>query len=151
MTMLNKTAAEVITQERFHGAVHAATDVTGFGMIGHAREMALASGVSLRIDASSVAALPGAMDCIRAGFIPGGLTSNEEFAKGCVEFAAGVSEEMRKLFFDPQTAGGLLLSVESNRADEVTTSLGERGIPAVRIGAASAKTGPLILVDQRER
>src|SRR3954471_1580872 len=105
MKTLNKVAAEVVTREVFRGAIHACTDVTGFGMIGHAREMALASGVSLRIEGNAIQALPGAMDCIRAGFIPGGLKSNEEFAKGCVEFAAGVPSEIRTLLFDPQTAG----------------------------------------------
>src|SRR5207248_1046771 len=111
MTTLNKVAADVVTREEFRGAVHAATDVTGFGMIGHAREMALASEVSLRIEAGKVPSLPGALECVRAGFIPGGLKSNEEFAQGCVEFASSVSEDTRKLLFDPQTAAGLLLSV----------------------------------------
>lgn len=146
MTTLNKTAAEVITQEKFHGAVHAATDVTGFGMIGHAREMALASGVSLRLDAKSIPALPGAIDCIRAGFIPGGLKSNEEFAAGCVEFANGVPEETRKLLFDPQTAGGLLLAVSAAHVEKIASALREENVPAVRIGEVIAKTKPLIAV-----
>ncbi len=146
MTTLNKVAAEVITQEKFRGAVHAATDVTGFGMIGHARETALASDVSLHIEAAKIPALPGAMDCIRAGFIPGGLKSNEEFAEGCVEFATGVPQETRKLLFDPQTAGGLLLSVAKDRAAEVIGALNASKAPAIAIGSVTEKAKPLIAV-----
>ena len=146
MTTLNKAAAEVITQEKFRGSIHAATDVTGFGMVGHAREMALASAVSLRIDSAKVAALPGALDCIRAGFIPGGLKANEEFAKGCVEFGTNISLEMRKLLFDPQTAGGLLLAVDPIRRDEIASALRERKVLVAVIGEVVNKTGSLIRV-----
>lgn len=146
MTTLNKVAAEVITQERFCGSVHAATDVTGFGLIGHAREMALASGVSLLIEAAKVPALPGALDCIRAGFIPGGLKSNEEFAAGCVEFAPSIADQTRKLLFDPQTAGGLLIAIDAQRSDEVIAELRRSNILATHIGEAVTKTNPLISV-----
>src|SRR5207302_1592243 len=129
MTTLNKVAAEVVTRNEFRGAVHACTDVTGFGMIGHAREMALASELSLHIEAGKVPALPGAIDCIRAGFIPGGLKSNEEFAQGCVEFASIVSGDSRRLLFDPQTAGGLLLSVSADGAERVVAALREKNVP----------------------
>ena len=81
MTTLNKRAAEVVTSAPF--AVHALTDVTGFGLIGHAREMALASKVSLRLRAGRIPLLEGALDCVRAGHIPGGLKANREFAE-CV-------------------------------------------------------------------
>ena len=146
MTTLNKVAAEVITQEQFRGAIHAATDVTGFGMIGHAREMALASGVSVNLEASAIEALPGAMECVRAGHIPGGLKSNEEFATGCVEFAANVPDEIRKLLFDPQTAGGLLLAVNVGSAPQVIAALRENNVRAVRVGTVAQKIKPLINV-----
>ena len=148
MTTLNKVAAEVITQEQFRGLIHAATDVTGFGLIGHAREMALASGVSLRIEAAKISALPGAMECIRAGFIPGGLKANEEFAAGCVEFASGVAAELRTLMFDPQTAGGLLLAVSSDsyKANEIVGALRKAEVAAALIGTVTAKGKPLIAV-----
>jgi selenide, water dikinase len=108
--------------------------------------MALASAVSLQTDAKSIPTLSGAIECIRAGFIPGGLKSNEEFAMGCVDFAAGVPEETRKLLFDPQTAGGLLLAVSAERADEIVAALREKNVPAVHIGEVIAKTKPLIAV-----
>src|SRR5581483_3059567 len=91
MTTLNKVAAEVITT----GAefpVHALTDVTGFGLIGHAREMAIASQVSLRIHIGRVPLLPGALDCVRAGYIPGGLKANRDFAECVASYENGISE-----------------------------------------------------------
>ena len=90
MTTLNKFAAEVIAAGDY--AVHGMTDITGFGMIGHAREMALGSDVSLRIEARAVPALPGALECIRQGFIPGGLNNNREFAECLVTYADDVPD-----------------------------------------------------------
>src|SRR5262249_38738682 len=125
MTTLNKRAAEVIIGQTrsdagegtgAHAAiaspvVHAMTDVTGFGMIGHAREMALGSKVSMRLFGSQVPLLEGALECVRAGFIPGGLKANREFAECLLGYEDGVPEEIRTLLFDPQTAGGLLIAV----------------------------------------
>ena len=90
--------------------------------------------------------MPGALECVVAGFIPGGLKSNEEFAQGCVEFASGVSEETRKLLFDPQTAGGLLLSVSQETAGEIISALLKENVSAQRIGNITAKTTALISV-----
>jgi len=146
MTMLNKAAAEVITSPRFQPSVHAATDITGFGLIGHAREMALASNVSLRIDAGNVAALEGALECIRSGFIPGGLNSNIEFAACEAEFPPGIPDEVYKLLFDPQTAGGLFVSIAASDADSLVSALKENGVAAVRVGEVVDKTKPLIAV-----
>jgi len=146
MTTLNKTAAEIVTQEKFRGAVHAMTDVTGFGLIGHAREVALASGVSLKIDAAAVEVLDNASECVLEGFIPGGLKSNEEFAMGCVEFAERVPQQMRRLMFDPQTAGGLLIAVRSDDANALLAELRAAKVGATRMGEVVAKTKPLISV-----
>src|SRR6266404_5567879 len=93
MTTLNKLAAEVIEQGKFR--VHALTDVTGFGLIGHAREMALASNVALRFFSKDILILPGALDCIRAGNIPGGLTNNRDFAECVVGYEAAISPELK--------------------------------------------------------
>jgi selenide, water dikinase len=149
MTTLNKAAAEVITGlTTDHGklATHALTDITGFGLIGHAREMALASDVSLRLRASSVPLLPGALECVRAGFIPGGLKNNREFAECAAEFAPSVPEDVRTILFDPQTAGGLLISVAAAAAEQLLTALREKKIPAALIGEVVARTKPLIEV-----
>jgi selenide,water dikinase len=145
MTTLNKTAAEVIATGRMW-AVHALTDVTGFGLIGHAREMALASEVSLVFRTSNIAVLEGALDCIDASYIPGGLKANREFAECLVGYDASVPDNVRTLLYDPQTAGGLLISVSAEDARLLTHALQDAGVPAVEIGHVMPRTKPLILV-----
>jgi selenide,water dikinase len=142
MITLNKAAAEVVTSSGCE--VHGMTDVTGFGLIGHARELALGSKVSLRISASRVPLLDGALECVRAGYIPGGLKANRSFAEGCVAFAGAVPEEQRTLLFDPQTAGGLLISVAEADAERLVAALRDAGVAAVEIGEVVVKQKPLI-------
>ncbi len=89
---------------------HGCTDITGFGLLGHAREMALGSQVTLEIDASAVEFLPGALDYASRGAIPGGLKNNREFAECAVLFRRKLAPELEALLYDPQTSGGLLLS-----------------------------------------
>ncbi len=151
MTTLNKTAAEVVTGSTApgntqHFPVHAMTDITGFGLIGHAREMAVSSGVSLRFYADHIPILPGALECIRAGFIPGGLNNNRDFAEFLVEYDTVVPEDLRTLLFDPQTAGGLLISVAAGSAAELAHSLQQSGVPAVEIGEVTPPGKPLICI-----
>jgi selenide,water dikinase len=151
MTTLNKTAAEVLrgtgtaTGEPPYD-VHALTDVTGFGLIGHAREMALASNVSLRFFADKIPILGGTFECIRAGNIPGGLKANRDFAECLVEYSPGLSEEIKTLLFDPQTAGGLLISVPSGETEPLVAALNAAGVPAVAIGEVLAPAKPTISV-----
>jgi selenide, water dikinase len=142
MQALNRSASEVA--RRFE--THAATDITGFGFLGHAREMAVASKVSLVIDSARAEFLPEALGYSREGFLPGGLKRNVEFMAGCVEFADGVPEETRNLLFDPQTSGGLLLAVERRDAPQLVQALGERNIPAQEVGEVVEKARPLIRV-----
>ena len=144
MTTLNAQAAGIATNERFH--VHSATDVTGFGLIGHAREMALGSGVSIRLNAGDLPLLEGAVECIQAGFIPGGLKANREFAECMVGYAEGIPEELKTIMYDPQTAGGLLLSVAREDAGTLLQSLQAAGVPAVQIGEVLEPGKPLIQV-----
>jgi selenide,water dikinase len=168
MTTLNKTTAEVITTIRVTGLgparpersspsdqrptandgfpVHAMTDVTGFGMIAHAREMSLASNVSLKIYAQRIPLLEGALDCVRAGYIPGGLLANRDFAECVVEYKEEVPEDLRTLLFDPQTAGGLLIAAGADAADEIALQLNAAGVPAIHIGEVIPRTRPLIEV-----
>jgi selenide,water dikinase len=151
MTTLNKRAAEVVAGGDFR--VHAMTDVTGFGLIGHAREMVLASDVSFRIYAGRVPLLAGALECVRAGYIPVGLRNNREFAECLVKYDDEVPEDVRALLFDPQTAGGLLISTPDsavmtralNDAGVSVTEIGEAKIGEAKIGEA-ARTKPLIRV-----
>jgi len=144
MTTLNAKAAEVAASGKF--AVHAATDITGFGLIGHGREMAAGSGVSLRIESVKVPLLPGALDCVRAGFIPGGLTANRDFAECMVSYVPDVPQEIRTILFDPQTAGGLLLSVAAQDAAAFMDALHAAGVPAARIGQVLPQSKPLIQI-----
>ena len=144
MTTLNSRAAEVATSGKF--TVHAATDITGFGLIGHVREMAAGSGVSVRINSANVPLLAGAMDCVRAGFIPGGLNNNRDFAECLVSYGESVPADIRTILFDPQTAGGLLLSVARSHAAALLTALTDAGVPAVEIGEVLPPGKPLIAV-----
>jgi selenide, water dikinase len=159
MTTLNKRAAEVITQAQSSdgrdngdqpGAgvrgfqVHALTDVTGFGLIGHAREMALASNVSLRILAADVPLLPGALECVRAGYVPGGLKANREFAECVVGWEGQLPDELKTLLFDPQTAGGFLISVAAAESESLRLALNRAGVRATAIGEVLPETKPLI-------
>ena len=158
MTTLNKKAAEVISgyvgsgqaekssPANGHFAVHAMTDVTGFGMIGHAREISLASGVSLRLYANRIPLLEGALECVRAGHIPGGLKANREFAECVVGYEDGVSEEVKTILFDPQTAGGLLISVAAEDSKQLLQALVAAGVPAIEIGEVLSDAKPLITV-----
>jgi selenide, water dikinase len=127
-------------------AVHALTDITGFGLIGHARELAKASNVSLIIHSRKIPILEGALDCIRAGHIPGGLTANRDFAECLVAYDPEVPADIRTLLYDPQTAGGLLISVSAEDADALARALKDAGVPASEIGEVVLHTKPLIRI-----
>ena len=127
MLTLNSRACEAMLAFEVHGC----TDVTGFGLIGHTREMALASKVTIEIDPGAVRFLPGAVDYARQGAIPGGLKNNREFATASVE---GQSE-LDDLLYDPQTSGGLLIALPESDAAALV-----RAFPAAyRIGQVIAK------------
>jgi selenide, water dikinase len=142
MTTLNKQAAEVIVDGRFK--VNAMTDVTGFGLIGHLREMLLASKVSAAISARAVPLIDGALECVRASHIPGGLKNNRDFAECMVDYDAGVAEDVKALLFDPQTAGGLLISTPER--ESLARALNDAGVRAVKIGEVVTGEKPKIRV-----
>ena len=142
MCTLNRAAME--TALPFE--VHAATDVTGFGLLGHAREMAVGSKVSFAIDSAQIEFLPQARELAQKGFLPGGLKRNQDFIGDCVEFGPGVPEDVRSLLFDPQTSGGLLLSVAPKDATRLLESLRAKGIDAQQIGEVIEKAHPLMQV-----
>jgi len=144
MTTLNKAAAEVATRPEFE--VHTMTDITGFGLIGHAREIAVASDVSMRVFANRVPAMEGAFECIRAGHIPGGLKANREFAECVVAYDEGIEEDFKMLMFDPQTAGGLLISVRDSDSQRLARELQSAGVEAAEIGEVIAHSKSLISV-----
>ena len=150
MTTLNNTASALAIA---NPGVHSITDITGFGLMGHGREMALGSGVVLEIEVTSVPLIPGALDAVRLGAIPAGLLANREFAECLVADAPGaaIPDELRTLLYDPQTAGGLLISVDRGSAPALLASLREAGVPAALIGQVSAaqtttQAGPAIVL-----
>ena len=142
MTTLNKRPAEVIVDGDFR--VSAMTDVTGFGLIGHVREMVLASDVSISVSASRIPLIEGALECVRAGHIPAGLKNNRDFAECLVEYDEGVPEDVRALLFDPQTAGGLVISTPNG--PQLVKALNDAGVAAMIIGEVLPVTKPRIHV-----
>jgi selenide, water dikinase len=144
MTTLNKAAAEIVASDKF--AVHGMTDVTGFGLLGHAREMAAGSGVSMKIYASRVPLLAGALECVRGKYVPGGLKSNRQFTESCVGADPGVPQDLLTLLYDPQTAGGLLISVAESDEDTLLAELRLTGVEAASIGEIVEKQKPLLTV-----
>jgi selenide,water dikinase len=108
--------------------------------------MALASKVSLRFRISQIPLLEGALDCVRAGNIPGGLKNNRDFAECVVGYEEDIPEELRTILFDPQTAGGLLIAVAGEHSESVIQDLRAAGVPAVEIGEVLPQTKPLIAI-----
>ena len=156
MTTLNCAAAEALheieSQPKWADAIHAVTDVTGFSLLGHAREMALgnpAQGIqpaSFEIDHTAFNYLPGAAEAARNGFLPGGLKTNRDFIGDCAEFSPSVPQEYRDLLFDPQTSGGLLVSIAAEAASDGLARLERQGIAARQIGSVVQKKSPLVYV-----
>jgi selenide,water dikinase len=119
MTALNRAASEGMKK---FGA-HACTDITGFSFIGHALEMAAASQVGMVIQSKAVPILPEAMEYAKLGLIPGGAYSNRDFFSCRVEVHSGVLALLVDLFYDPQTSGGLLISLPAGKAEELVATL----------------------------
>ena len=119
MLTLNRFAAEAMDSLDVHGC----TDITGFGFLGHAREMALASGLTLEIDSSLIPTLPGALAAIAANAIPSGLNNNRNFAAVDVHVETSVHPDILTLLYDPQTSGGLLISLPPEDARRLLESI----------------------------
>jgi selenide,water dikinase len=143
MTRSNRKAAEII--RRYRGGVHAMTDVTGFGLMGHARGMALASGTRLEIRPAQVGFLDGARECVQMQTVPAGLRSNREFAECFVEDAAEISDSVRMLLYDPQTSGGLLIAVDAEIAASLAQELRAASYLAAEIGAVTPGEPRIVL------
>lgn len=136
MTTLNKAARDVMVQH----AVHACTDVTGFGLLGHAYEMATGSDVTLALDVASIDLIPEALELARMGFLPAGMYRNRTFAEMGVD--TGETELAKQdLLYDPQTAGGLLIAVAASDADALYGALQDVVPSAQRIGTVEAYQG----------
>jgi len=141
MRTLNRAAAEVLVA---HG-VAAATDVTGFGLLGHGLEMARGSGTRFVFEASALPALDGALDLATAGVETGGAAHNRRFVRPSLTVADGVAPELVTLAHDPQTSGGLLAAIDPGRIDAIVADLEDRGVPHWRIGRVEAGEPAVVL------
>ncbi len=133
MRTLNRAAAEALAAVD----VHACTDVTGFGLLGHGSEMARASGVGLEIEAAAVPLIDGVVDLV-AQNRPGGLATNREHFGSAIEVGPGVSPVVTDLLFDPQTSGGLLVAVPAGHAARALEALAAGGVTGAVIGRVSS-------------
>jgi selenide,water dikinase len=139
MTRLNRRAAELAASV----GLHSATDITGYGLLGHAEELARNSGVALRIAMSEVPLLPGALDYVRQGIFPGGLGRNRDYLldAGLVRLAAGIDQAHTSLLFDPQTSGGLLFALPMREAATLRERFAIAGEPIWEIGQVEEGAG----------
>ena len=142
MTLLNATAGEAIGCYD----VHAATDITGFGLLGHAKEMASSSDVGLEIHHTKLEFLPGALEHAQQKTFPGGQKNNRNFAEGAVQSDPSIPEEIEGLLYDPQTSGGLLISVATSDTAPLVEELQVANVPAVKIGSVVPSRSPRIRV-----
>jgi len=144
MATLNKNAAEVM--EDF--PVHACTDITGFGFLGHLAEMVVGSGCGVGIAASSVPVFPETLEYGAMGLVPAGAYRNREFRLSMVDFASSVDRVLQDVLFDPQTSGGLLICVAPERAEDLLKALKAKGVQdAALVGVVVAEPKERIIVE----
>ena len=144
MATLNRDAADVMAQY----PVHACTDITGFGLLGHAAEMVIGSGCSMHIYSRQVPIVPEALEFAAMGLLPAGAYKNKSFRAHMVSFAGSVEAVMQDLLFDPQTSGGLLISVDRDRADALMVDMQRKNVlDAALIGHVIADAAERILVE----
>jgi selenide,water dikinase len=143
MATLNRAGAEAMLA----AGARAATDITGFGLLGHLVNILEASGVSAEIEASRVPLLPGALEYAREGLVCGGSVANRKQAESLVSWSDSVEDAMRTVLCDAQTSGGLLIAIAPEREDALLRDLASRGIPEARsIGRIVEKMEPLVRV-----
>ncbi len=142
MLRLNRDAADAMATVE----VHAATDVTGFGLLGHLHSMARASGVAARVEAASVPLLPGAQMLAEAGEVPGGTRSNERFLASRVRWPPHLSDATKTLLSDAQTSGGLLLAVPASEVDGLLRALEQKRVTGAVVGQLTEGDAGSILV-----
>ena len=137
MSKLNRGAAQAMQQV----GVRCATDITGYGLLGHAYEIAQASKVGLRFRADALPILDGALDYAKQQQIPGGAGRNKLYLEGKVAYARKIEDERNEILFDPQTSGGLLIAVAQTKLDALAHALKTRGVDYWIIGEAIAENG----------
>lgn len=143
MAALNDKAAELMQEV----GVHACTDITGFGLLGHAAQLARNSQAGLNIYAASIPYFPEAADFAQQGLCPGGLFRNQDFYSPCVEISKEISRHLQDILFDPQTSGGLLISLAIDKTELLLGKLHQAGIQeAAIIGEVVSEPKGMVLV-----
>jgi len=130
MSMLNKEACEVMQEV----GINAATDVTGFGLIGHLFELAMGSNVQVELYAKKVRFMTGTMEYAGMGLIPGGAYTNRKYLADKVNYLEEIDSILRDLLFSPETAGGLLISIKESKSEDLVKEMKKRGIPCFMVG-----------------
>lgn len=130
MSMLNKVAAQVMQEV----GVHAATDITGFGLIGHLYEMAAASNKEVELYTGNLEFMAGAVEYANLGLIPGGAYTNRDYLAAKVEYRDEIKGVLRELLFSPETAGGLLIAVDDQKAGQLQTRLQQKDCRCFQVG-----------------
>lgn len=143
MAMLNRTAGELMVKHH----AHAATDITGFGLLGHANEMASGSGVTIRLIAQHLPLLPDVLKLAELGMIPGGANDNRDYLQQFVRVNNTVAEDLEAVLFDPQTSGGLLIAMTPRDTDAFVAEAKQLGLLAARVGSVEMKTDKSVIVD----
>jgi len=144
MATLNRDAAEIMKDY----PVHACTDITGFGLLGHIAEMIIDTGFSVKLTSKTIPIIPETLEYAGMGLVPAGAYKNREFRECMVDFAPSVDRLVQDVLFDPQTSGGLLICVDRESADELLEKLREKGMDsAAIIGEVLAEPKERIVVD----
>lgn len=144
MATLNRDAAEIMKDY----PVHACTDITGFGLLGHIAEMIIDTGLSVKLTSKTIPIIPETLEYAGMGLVPAGAYKNREFRECMVDFAPSVDRLVQDVLFDPQTSGGLLICVDRESADELLEKLREKGMDsAAIIGEVLAEPKERIVVD----
>ena len=129
MATLNRDAAEIMNDY----PVHACTDITGFGLLGHIAEMIIDTGFSVKLTSKTIPIIPETLEYAGMGLVPAGTYNNREFRECMVDFAPSVDRLVQDILFDPQTSGGLLICVDMENADELLEKLKEKGMDSAAI------------------
>jgi selenide,water dikinase len=143
MAMLNRPAAELMVK---HGA-HAATDITGYGLLGHAYEMAVGSEVTIRIFSDQLPLLPDVLKLAELGMIPGGANDNRSYLQPHVRIAPTVNKHLEAVLYDPQTSGGLFIAIPEANADAFATEANELGLLAPIVGRVEVRGETPLVVE----
>jgi selenide,water dikinase len=143
MATLNRDAAEIMKGY----PVHACTDITGFGLLGHIAEMIIDTGFSIKLTSKTIPIIPETLEYAGMGLVPAGTYNNREFRECMVDFAPSVDSLVQDVLFDPQTSGGLLICVDRKNADELLEKLKEKGMAnAAIIGEVATEPKEKIIV-----